>query len=300
MRVFVTGASGWVGSAVVPELISAGHQVVGLARSASSADALTSIGASAHYGDLDNIEAIRSGAAESDGVIHLAYRHDIAFSSDPALAASTDMRAIQTVGSTLEGSDRPFIIATGLGGLPSDRTVTEQDGATPDRPGGQRAAASKVTLGFADRRVRASVVRLPPSVHGVGDTGFVPTMVSIARDKRVSAYVGNGNNRWPAVHRLDAARLFRLALESAPAGSVFHGVDDEGVALRDIAEVIGRHLDIAVSSLPSEDADPHFGGLSGLLSGDFPASSAITRRLLGWRPIQPNLLDDLDNGHYFA
>lgn len=299
MRVFVTGASGWVGSAVVPELIAAGHTVIGLARSTSTANALASVGASAHHGSLDDLDALREGAAMSDGVIHLAYRHDIAFSSDPALAASTDLSAIETIGSALEGSDRPLIIASGFGGLPTGRTVTELDEASPGQPGGLRAAATAATLDFAHRGVRSSVVRLTPSVHGVGDTGFIPTVIRIARDTGTSAYIDSGSNRWPAIHRLDAARLFRMALEAAPAGSVLHGVDDGGVALARVADVIGRHLGIPVESVAANHATSHFGSLAGLLGTDIAASSTITRELLGWLPTHENLLDDLELGHYF-
>jgi nucleoside-diphosphate-sugar epimerase len=300
MRVFVTGASGWIGSAVVPELIGAGHQVVGLARSDASAAALTAAGAEVQRGSLDDLDDLRSAAAASDGVIHLAFKHDIAFSGDFPAAAEADRRAIETFGEALGGSDRPLVIASGLVGLAVGRVVTEQDMPDPDTRShaAPRIAGAQAALSFVPRGVRSSVVRLAPSVHGEGDNGFVASLVAVARDKGVSAYIGDGSNRWPAVHRLDAARLFRLALETAPAGSVLHGVGDEGVKVRDIAEVIGRHLDLPVVAVSPEDAGGHFGFLAAFLALDAPASSALTRELLGWGPTHPGLIEDLDEGHY--
>ncbi len=308
MRVFVTGASGWIGSAVVPELTGAGHQVVGLARSDASAATLTAAGAEVHRGTLDDLDSLRSAAAASDGVIHLAYRHDLAFTGDFAGAAAADRRAIETFGETLAGSDRPFLIASGTLGLAPGRVATEQDGG-PDQDtpplisvsgAHNRVANAHLTLSLASRDVRSSVVRLPPTVHGDGDNGFMAFLVGIARDKGVSGYVGDGTSRWPAVHRLDAALLFRLALEQAPAGSVLHAVADEGVPIRSIAEVIGRHLDLPVLAISPEDAGEHFGFLAGFLATDSPASSALTRELVGWQPTHPGLIDDLDQGHYFS
>ncbi len=306
MRVFVTGASGWIGSAVVPELIGAGHQVVGLARSDASAAALAAAGAEVHRGTLDELDGLRSAAATSDGVIHLAFKHDIAFSGDFQGAADADRRAIETFGEALAGSDRPFVIASGTLGLAPGRVATERDGHVPDPAaapliGGAatRMANAQMTLSLASRSVRSSVVRLSPTVHGDGDHGFVATLVGIARAKGVSGYIGDGSNRWPAVHRLDAARLFRLALEKAPAGSVLHAVADEGVPIRAIAEVIGRHLDLPVVAISPEDAGAHFAWLAGFLAADSPASSALTRQLLGWQPTHPGLIADLDQGHYF-
>jgi len=307
MRVFVTGASGWIGSAVVPELIGAGHQVVGLARSDASAAALTAAGAEVQLGSLDDLDVLGSAAAASDGVVHLAFKHDLAFSGDFAAAAEADRRAIEVFGEALAGSDRPFLIASGTLGLAPGRLATEQDmpdldpHTTASTAGpSARAANAQTTLSFASRGVRSSVVRLPPTVHGDGDNGFMAFLIAAAREQGVSGYIGDGSNHWPAVHRFDAARLFRLGLESAPAGSVLHAVADEGVQIRDIAEVIGRHLEIPVTAVASEDAGEHFGFLAGFLGLDSPASSALTRKLLGWQPTNPGLIEDLDEGHYFA
>ena len=307
MRVCVTGASGWIGSAVVPELIGAGHQVVGLARSDASAAALTAAGAEVRHGTLDDLDGLRSAARASDGVIHLAFKHDLAFSGDFPAAAEADRRAIEAFGEALAGSDRPFLIASGTLGLAPGRVATERDMPdldpyTSTSTGGPsaRAANARTTLAFASRGIRSSVVRLPPTVHGDGDNGFMAFLVGIAREKGVSGYIGDGTNQWPAVHRFDAARLFRLGLESAPAGSVLHAVADEGVQIRDIAEVIGRHLELPVSAISPEDAGEHFGFLAGFLGLDSPASSTLTRELLGWQPTHPGLIEDLDQGYYFG
>jgi nucleoside-diphosphate-sugar epimerase len=306
MRVFVTGASGWIGSAVVPELIGAGHQVTGLARSDASAAALSAAGAEVQRGTLDDLDSLRSAAAAADGVIHLAFKHDLAFSGDFQGAADADRRAVETLGEALAGSDRPFVIASGTLAVAPGRVATERDGHGPGAAaaaagGGPqtRWATAELVLSLASRGVRSSVLRLPPTNHGDGDNGFIAALVGIARAKGVSGYIGDGTNRWPAVHRLDSARLFRLALENAPAGSTLHAVADEGVPIRDIAEVIGRHLNLPVVSISPEGAGEHFAWLADFLGFDAPASSALTRALLDWEPTHPGLIDDLDEGHYF-
>jgi len=307
MRVFVTGASGWIGSAVVPELLDAGHQVTGLARSDASAAALDAAGAQVHRGSLDDLDGLRTAAAASDGVIHLAFKHDVAFTGGFAEAADSDRLAVEAFGEALAGSDKPFVIASGTLGVSPGRVATEQDGhgdgtaaAAWGAGPATRQGTAEVTLGLASRGVRSSVLRLPPTCHGDGDNGFMAAIVGIARGKGVSAYVGDGANRWPATHRLDVAHLFRLAFEQAPAGSTLHAVAEEGVPIRDVAEVIGRHLDVPVVSISADEAAGHFGFLSGFISLDSPASSQLTRELLGWQPTHPGLIEDLDKGHYFS
>ena len=295
MRVFVTGASGFIGSAVVPELLGGGHRVVGLARSDESAAAIAELGAEVHRGDLEDLEALRAAAETSDGVIHLGFIHDFSQYHD---SVGIDAQAIDTLGAALEGSERPLVIASGIAAVrDGDAPATERDQPHPDFP---RTPAAQRTISFTERGIRSSVVRLPPTVHGEGDHGFVPTLIDIARTRGVSGYIGDGSNRWPAVHRLDAASLFRLTLENAPGGSILHAIDDEGVATRHIAEVIGRHLDVPVVSIDPDDAAAHFGWLATIFATDLPASSALTRELLDWHPTQPRLIDDLDKGHYFA
>jgi nucleoside-diphosphate-sugar epimerase len=298
MRVFVTGASGFVGSAVVPELLAAGHQVVGLARSGDAAATIAALGAEVQRGSIEDLDVLHDTAAGSDAVIHLAFRHDIAFTGDFDGAAASDHAAIETFGAALAGTDRPLSIASGTGLLAPGRLATEDDVPAETGPVSARAANAALALSLAGRGVRSSVVRLTPTVHDAGDHGFIPAAIGIARERGVSAYVGDGSQRWPAVHRRDAAQLFRLAIERAPAGSTLHAVGEEGVPLRDVAEVIGQRLGLPTESIAPDAAAAHFGFLGGFLSADMPASSAATRELLDWRPSGVGLLEDLAR-HYF-
>jgi nucleoside-diphosphate-sugar epimerase len=293
MRVFVTGATGFIGSAVTRELIDAGHQVLGLARSDEAAKSLAAAGAHVRRGSLEDLESLRSAAVAADGVIHTAFIHDF---SNYGAAAEADRRAIETLGGALAGSDRPLIITSGTLILQRQGPLgTEEDAPNPNFPRkSEEAALALPALG-----ARASVLRLPPSVHGNGDHGFVPRLISIAREKGVSAYIENGLNRWPAVHRLDAAHLYRLALEKSSAGARYHGVADEGIPTREIAEVIGRHLNVPIVSKSREEAPDHFGWIAPFFAIDSPASSAQTQDRLGWRPVQPGLITDLNAAHYF-
>jgi nucleoside-diphosphate-sugar epimerase len=304
---FVTGASGWIGSAVVTELLDAGHEVLGLARWDASAQALAAAGAEVQHGTLDDLDSLREAAANSDGVIHLAFKHELAFSGNFEAAATADRLAVQTFGEALAGTDRPLVIASGTLGIVSGRTATEDDGhgesqetATSGNGPAMRRATAELTLSLASQGVRSSVMRLPPTNHGNGDSGFMAALVGIAREKGTSGYIGDGTNRWPAVHRLDSAKLFRLAAEKAPAGSTLHAVAEEGVQIRDIAKAIGRHLNLPVSSIDPDNAAGHFSWLAGFLAIDAPASSAQTRKRMSWEPTQVTLIEDLDQGHYFA
>ncbi|HEY5303821.1 MAG TPA: SDR family oxidoreductase [Acidimicrobiales bacterium] len=300
MRVFVTGASGFIGSAVVRELLGAGHEVVGLARSEESVATVSAAGAQVFRGSLDDPDSLAQGAALCDGVIHLAYKHDF---TDMAAAAQDDLRAVEAMGAVLEGSNKPLVITTGTLALAFGFTspIVGRSGTEVDVPdiAGPRIISERAALALAQRGVRTSTIRLSPSVHGRDDHGFVPRLIAIARAKGVSAFVGDGANRWPAVHRLDAAILFRLALEHATAGSTFHGVGDEGIAFADIAGAIGRHLGVPVTSITGDEAGDHFGFMSVFVALDNPTSSRLTQDRLGWQPVQPGLLVDLEEGHYF-
>jgi nucleoside-diphosphate-sugar epimerase len=298
MRVFVTGATGHIGSAVVPELLGAGHKVVGLARSGESAAALESAGAQAHRGSLDDVAGLREAAGAADGVIHLAFKHEDMLAGDYEGAAAADRHAVEAMGDALAGAGKPLVIASGtltLAGL--GRTGTEDDAPA----GGGRADTEDMVIALAERDVRSAAVRLTPTVHSSLDHhGFIPALIGIARRTGVAGYVGDGSNRWPAVHTLDAAVLLRLAVEAAPPGSRLHAVGDEGVRFREIAEAIGRHLDVPAASIPADELAGQFGFLAALVGLDNPTSSALTQERLGWRPAHPGLIADLDEGHYFT
>ncbi len=297
MRVFLTGASGFIGSAILDEVLAAGHEVVGLVRSDAAAERVAAAGGEPYRGDLEDLDGLRAAAAAADGVIHTAFVHDF---TNIGASGPIDLRAVETIGGALAGSDRPFVMTTGTGLLAPGRVATERDSSELAGAASYRAPSEHAALALAARGVRSSVVRPAPTVHGEGDHGFVPLIIEAARSTGVAPYVGDGANRWPAVHRLDAARLYRLALESAPAGSVLHAVGEEGIPMREIAQVIGRSLGVPARSVTVEEAQqgmPAF--LAAFLSFDIPASSALTQELLGWRPTQPGLIDDLEQGHYF-
>ena len=298
MRVFVTGASGHIGSVVVRELLDHGHQVVGLARSDDSAEAVSKAGADVQRGSLDDLDVLSAAAASADGVIHLAFVHDF---SDYAAAAAIDLRAVEAMGAALADSGKPFVNTSGTMMLAfgAPGRLGREDDTTDDS--GLRVASENATIALAERGVRSSVVRLAPTVHGSTDFhGFVPTLIGAARQTGRSVYVGDGANRWPAVHTIDAARLYRLALESAAAGSRLHGAAEEGMPFRDIATLIGEQLGVPTVGITAEEAVDQLGFIGAIASMDNPTSSARTRELLGWRPEQPDLLADLKAGHYFA
>lgn len=300
MRVFITGGSGWIGSGAVRALIAAGHQVTGLARSDDSAAALTAAGAAVRRGDIGDLGVLRDEALAADAVVHLAFRHDIAFSGRFDEAVDADRAAAEAIGEALAGTGKAFGLASGVP-VTEGSATTEADGHDlgPDASGpARRYAIGEYVLGLAERGVRSMVFRFP-IVYGAGDPGFTATMVQVARDKGLAAWIGEGTNRWSGVHRDDAADLVRLAVEQAPAGSTLHVVGDEGVAIRDLAAVIGKRLGIPTGSVAPEDAAAHFGWLAGFIGADRAASSEATRQLLGWKPERPGFLADLEAGHYF-
>lgn len=295
MRVFVTGATGFVGSAVVQELLRAGHQVLGLARSDASAQALTDAGADVHRGSIEDPDSLTSGAAQADGVIHTAFIHDF---SKFLENCEKDRRAIGALGAALKGTDKPLIVTSGTALVNTGRLATEKD--LPD-PQGQnpRVASDLAVAALAEQGVRVSLVRLPPSVHGAGDHGFVPMIIAMAREKGESAYPGEGENRWPAVHRFDAAKVFVLALEKGAQNAIYHANSEEGVSFREIATLIGKHLNLPVVSKNGQDLTAHFGWFTHFASLNNPTSSQITRDILGWTPAHPDLLTDIDTAGYF-
>ncbi|MGV9709157.1 SDR family oxidoreductase [Gordonia sp. NPDC003424] len=301
MRVFITGASGHVASAVIPDLLDAGHRVVGLARSDAAATAVADRGAEVIRGDLTDLDVLRTAAGESDGVIHLAFRHELMQVGDLAGAAASDLAAVRAMGEVLAGTGKPIVGTSGtlmlaLMGI-TDRPGTERDVFD----GGYRIDAENLIIGLADEGVRSSVVRLPPSVHSDLDHhGFVPSLIGFARDNGFAGYLGEGHNRWPAMHTRDAARLYRLALESAPGGTILHAIGDDGVEFRDIAAAIGRGLGIPTATVEPDDASRRFGFLAGFVGADNPVSADITRELVGWKPEYPGLIEDIDAGHYFG
>ena len=296
MRVFVTGASGWIGSATVDELLSAGHDVLGLARTEASAAKLEAKGVAVLRGDLDDLDALRKGAADADGVIHLANKHDW---SNPAASNAAERAAVEAIAEALVDSRRPLVLASGVAGLAQGRAATEEDPSPFHGPDSPRGGSENLALTYGDRGVRVVSARFAPTVHGDRDHGFISYIVAAARTKGVSAYVGDGANRWAAVHRSDAARLVRLGLEQAPSGSRLHAVAEEGVTTKAIAETIGRGLDLPVTSVAPDEVVDHFGFIGSFFAMNLAASSARTRELLGWEPTGPTLLDDIEAGAYF-
>jgi nucleoside-diphosphate-sugar epimerase len=297
MRVFVTGASGWIGSATVQELLAAGHQVTGLARSDASAAALRARGAEVRRGDLDDLASIRAGAEAAEAVIHLANKHDF---SNMAASAAAERGAVQAIGDALAGTDRPFLLASGVAGLTQGRPAAESDPSPFQGPGSPRGGSENLALDFVDRGVRTVSLRFSPTVHGTADHGFIAVLAAVAREKGVSGYPGDGTNRWAAVHVSDAARLVALGLAKAPAGARLHAVAEEGVPTRDIAQAIGRAFSLPVASIAPDDVQGHFGWIGTFFAMDLAATSTVTRELLGWTPVGPTLIEDLDAGAYAA
>jgi len=297
MRIFITGASGWIGSAVTAELLDRGHEVVGLARNDESAARLVAAGASAHPGSLTDLDSLRAGAESADGVIHLGFVHDF---SDYAGAGRTERAAVSAFGEVLAGTGKPLLIASGLAGFEPGRPVTEVDPTGNTAPESPRGGSEHLTLGFADSGVRALAARFAPTVHGMGDHGFVAELARAAREKGVAAYVGDGSNRWPAVHRTDAARMVALGFESAPAGTRLHAVGEEGIPTKRIAEALGASLGVPVVAVSPEDAPAHFGWIGMFFGADMTATSTFTRELLDWAPTGPTLLEDIAAGAYPA
>jgi nucleoside-diphosphate-sugar epimerase len=297
MRVFVTGASGWIGSATVDELLAGGHEVTGLARSDASAAALQAKGVRVRRGDLDDLASIRAGAQAAEAVIHLANKHDF---SNPAVSSAAERAAVQTIGDTLAGTGRPFLFASGVAGLTRGRPVTESDPSPFHGPDSPRGGSENLALEYVDRGVHAVSLRFAPTVHGARDHGFIAVIAAVAREKNVSGYPGDGTNRWSAVHRSDAARLVTLGLAKAPAGTRLHAVAEEGIPARDIAAAIGRAFGLPVTSIDPDDVPGHFGWIGTFFGMDLAATSTATRELLGWVPAGPTLIEDIDAGGYSA
>lgn len=295
MRVFVTGATGWIGSATVDELLAGGHDVTGLARSDASAAALEAKGAHVRRGDLDDLASIRAGAEAAEAVIHLANKHDFA---NMAASAAAERAAVQTIGDALAGTNRPFLLASGVAGLTPGKPATEDDASPFHGPDSPRGGSENLAFDFTGRGVHTVCLRFPPTVHGVGDHGFIAVIAAVAREKGVSGYPGDGTNRWAAVHVSDAARLVALGLQKAPAGARLHAVAEEGVPTRDIAEAIGHALGLPVTSIAPDDVQDHFGWIAMFFAMDLPAASNATRELLGWTPTGPTLIEDIDAGGY--
>lgn len=295
MRVFVTGASGWIGSATVDELLAAGHEVTGLARSDASAAAIEAKGARVRRGDLDNLASIRAGAEAADAVIHLANKHDF---SDMAGTAAAERAAVEAIGDVLAGTGRPFLFASGVAGLTQGRLASEDDPSPFHGPDSPRGGSENLALDFVDRGVHSVSLRFAPTVHGTGDHGFIAVIAAVAREKGVSGYPADGTNRWAAVHRSDAARLVALGLAKAPAGARLHAVAETGVPSRDIAEAIGRAFSLPVASIPPEEVHDHFGWIATFFAMDLAATSTATQGLLGWTPTGPTLIEDIDAGAY--